>query len=364
MAHFIKSGDIISVVSQVAYDIGNTLPPDTYIVKHNPKQGFWLEMIDSFSRIPKYYGNTEKHSNRILNTYFARNKTTGVMLAGEKGSGKTLLAKLVCIEALEKGLPVIIVNSPFVNQQEVQGQATTGDDFIKFIQTIDQPCVIFFDEFEKIYKTVEDQHSILTMLDGVFSSNKLFVLTCNDKSRIDKHLKNRPGRLHYMFDFSTLEMEFIKDYLDDKLIHKHHYDAIVKLSTLFVAFNFDMLQAIVEECNRYDEDPKDLIKILNTKPQQESNPHESFAIIDVYVDGNPLAKNCYYGSSVYNLYERDNITLEMNEEVYLGPVFNVSTKDIIRIDNSEGIYEFGDPEGDRIVLKRSMRTPWDYSKLF
>ena len=64
-----------------------------------------------------------------------------------------------------------------------------------------QPII---DEFEKIFSGEKQQH-ILTLLDGVFSTHKLFLLTCNDKWKIDSHMRNRPGRIYYMIEFEGLE---------------------------------------------------------------------------------------------------------------------------------------------------------------
>ena len=64
-----------------------------------------------------------------------------VLLAGEKGSGKTLLTKYISMEVAKQGIPTIVIN-----------QALHGERFNTFIQAIEQPCVILFDEFEKIYQ--------------------------------------------------------------------------------------------------------------------------------------------------------------------------------------------------------------------
>jgi hypothetical protein len=176
------------------------------------------------------------------------------MLAGEKGSGKTLLAKNIVVTAAQQhNIPTIVINAPWA-----------GDAFSKFLQEIHQPCIVMFDEFEKVYDREAQQH-ILTLLDGSFPSQKLFILTTNDKWRIDEHMRNRPGRIFYMLDFDGLAPEFIREYCEDNLKNKTHINQIVTMSGFFNKFNFDMLKAIIEEMNRYDETPQEATRLLNTK---------------------------------------------------------------------------------------------------
>ena len=146
------------------------------------------------------------------------------------------------------------------------------------MQDIDQPCVVLFDEFEKVYDR-DGQEAILTLLDGVFPSKKLFVLTCNDKWRVDSHMRNRPGRIFYMINFVGLDEAFIREYCADNLNDKSHTDKIVNIASVFSAFNFDMLKALVEEMNRYNESPQDALRILNVKAEFDSGATYS---VEVY----------------------------------------------------------------------------------
>ena len=184
MTFYLRNGTAFRVTDEANIDLHTTLPAGNYVVKLNQMSGeLYLEQIDSFVSPKKIYGDTTRNVERIINTYFDRTSSTGVMLAGEKGSGKTLLSKQVCVAAAEKNIPTIVINS-----------AWHGDQFNTLIQSIDQPCVILFDEFEKVYDR-DEQEAILTLLDGVFPSKKLFILTCNDKWRVDAHMRNRPGRI-------------------------------------------------------------------------------------------------------------------------------------------------------------------------
>lgn len=241
MAHFFRNGNMFRVADDKAVEVHEKLPVGNYIVKQDPFENFFLQEVDTYTQVRKLYGNTQRFADRIMSTFLDRAASTGVLLNGEKGSGKTLLAKTLSIEAAKQGIPTITINN-----------AWTGDDFSKLIQDIEQPAILLFDEFEKVYDE-KSQEYILTLLDGVFPTKKLFVLTCNDKWRINQHMRNRPGRLFYMLDFYGLDADFIREYCNDNLQAKEHIEKIVSIASLFDQFNFDMLKAMVEEMNRYDE---------------------------------------------------------------------------------------------------------------
>ena len=257
-ALYIKSGVNYRVTSSTEMDLQDALPPLTYVVKFSDQAGFYLSAVDNFTLPSKMYGTTEKNSARILNTFLSRPSATGALLCGEKGSGKTLLAKTVAVNAQKLGIPVLLVNDDH-----------HGDSFNRFLQDIEQPVVVIFDEFEKVYKHEKQEH-ILTLLDGVFPTKKLFLITCNDIYRLDSNLKNRPGRIYYLFQYKGLDAGFIRDYCEDNLKDKSHINSLVKISTVFDEFNFDMLKACVEEMNRYNESPYDVLNCLNVKPEFSS----------------------------------------------------------------------------------------------
>jgi SpoVK/Ycf46/Vps4 family AAA+-type ATPase len=250
MTYFFKNGNRYNVSSDSS-DISKELPAGNYVVKFNIMSGYYLEIGEEFTLPPKLYGNCVRYTDRILSTFRMRNKNTGVLLVGEKGSGKTLLMRNISIES---GMPVFIINEPFV-----------GDDFFSFLTSITQASIVLFDEFEKVYK--EKQESILTLFDGTYQSNKLFIISSNDKWRLDDNMQNRPGRIYYMIEYSGVDEEFVREYCQDKLNNQEKTEDVVNVYKMFEAFNFDMLSSVVEELNRYDESPQELIKILNIRPE-------------------------------------------------------------------------------------------------
>lgn len=363
MSYFLKSGNTFRVSSKEAMDLHDQLPAGNYVVKEMPMDGpLYLEMIDSFEVKGKKYGDLNKNTDRILNTFMSRPAATGVMLAGEKGSGKSLLAKNLAIEAGARyNIPTIVINAPWV-----------GDKFNSFIQSIEQPVVILFDEFEKVYDS-EDQEKALTLLDGVFPSKKLFILTCNDKWRIDSHMRNRPGRLFYMIDYKGLDTAFIMEYCEDNLKEdlQKYTEKLCQIASLFGQFNFDMLKATVEEMNRYGEAPEEALRMLNVKPEFDSGNKFSVKLIkngeelketdleNQEWSGNPLQGNVQVHFKVYEDEKDEDGDFDWNWER-----LRFSPADLTKIDSQSGKFVFVDKDGTTLVLNKIKEKSYSYYDAF
>lgn len=273
MTYYLRNGNTFSVTDEANVNLHTQLPIGNYMIKQDQFGNFLLEKIADFESPSRIYGDTMRNAERILRTFNSREHSTGVMLNGEKGSGKTLLAKMLSIQGAAQGIPSIVINA-----------AWHGDAFNKFMQTIEQPCIVLFDEFEKVYDS-DKQEAILTLLDGVFPSKKMFVLTCNDKWRVDKHMRNRPGRIFYMLDFKGLDVNFIREYCEENLESKQYIQQVCQISSLFSEFNFDMLKAMVEEMNRYGESPQEAMHMLNAKPEFSDRKKYNLTLM---VNGRPV----------------------------------------------------------------------------
>jgi hypothetical protein len=272
MTRFAQVRNSFRPTQDTTANIHDTIPVGTYLIDYD-KDGFFLTGTDDFTLPKKIYGNSTSNSDRILNTFLSRTSSTGVLLSGQKGSGKTLLAKQISIEAHKHNIPTFIVNSPYC-----------GDAFNVFLSSFHQPVVVVFDEFEKVYD-MDSQNSLLTLFDGTFSQKKLFILTSNRAGDINNYFKDRPGRIYYWLEFNKLEDKFVIDYCDDNLNDNRYQQQIVNLCGI-LGFNFDMLQAVVQEMNMYNESPQDAMRLLNVNGEvqgygrydytvhEESNPNE------------------------------------------------------------------------------------------
>lgn len=370
MSYFLQNGDTFTPTPG-RDSMLDTLPTGNYIVIET-MTGLKFHRVESFGDPGRMYGNINTRAERILSTFLDRPRSTGVLLSGEKGSGKSQLARNVSRLGYEKGIPTILVNAPF-----------HGDEFNALLGTIEQPAIILMDEFEKVYGQNEIQEQVLTLLDGVMTTQKLFILTVNDEYRVNHHMKNRPGRLFYSISFSGLEPEFVREYCEDNLNNKDEIENVMKVGAMFKAFNFDMLKAIVEEMNRYDEPAFDVLELLNAKPITDTDT-ATFEVV-VFTPGGlrssvgqcndlPMGQQHNRVGAMVEFPEpvelpEDALTKLFKElgldeedmEDHNGPIGHhivIESKHLKKVDVDAGRYEFVNEQGFRTVLTRKKSQPY------
>lgn len=293
----------------------SALPNKVYKVSHDDMLGFFLTHLqDSFVVPSKMYGSTNQRINKILTTYQSRNSQMGVLLTGSKGTGKTILTEALCNQALNLGLPVIIISAPY-----------SGSDFFSFMSNLGE-CVVLFDEFGKVYKDnskEKQQESLLSFLDGTYSTKRLLLFTENEQMLINEFLLNRPGRVFYHFKYERVEDEVITEYCTDHSIPQEQVTELLSVADHVEGFSFDMLKAIVDEYLRYKEPINDILIDMNidltavstilriqsiTKNEKTLYPdsysipvnkHGSFSL-EVYDTPKKESDECYYFSQNIN----------------------------------------------------------------
>lgn len=257
MKKFVENNGRIDVVDFHEGTFRDSFRPSVYIVSVDNSGFFLKHEMDKFELPEKIYGSTNRRADKICATFNSRdNATTGVMLTGLKGSGKTFLMKKVANNCIDMGVPVVMVNDAF-----------SGSEFISFINGLGE-VVVIFDEFAKNYKRGQDntqgQESLLTLFDGVASGKRMIMISDNDLWDISSLYKNRPSRIYYSYKYEKLEREMVEEYSKDNLNDEKFVESIVKLSDKTAEFSFDVLQTVIEECNRYpDEQFDEIIRDLN-----------------------------------------------------------------------------------------------------
>lgn len=236
----IKTGNKIKIYDD-SLKTFDKLPAATYMVSYSQMEGCFLTGHPNISVTEKTYGVHGAKVVKVLKSFELSRRSLGVILSGDKGIGKSLFAKLLCETAIDKGIPVLIVDSC------VPGVA-------RFIESIDQECVVLFDEFDKIFRSnrnVDDQAGLLSLFDGTAGGKKLYVVTCNELYGLNDYIVNRPGRFHYHFRFEYPNSADIREYLYDKL-NPEYYGEIDKVIAFShkISLNYDCLRAIAFELNQ------------------------------------------------------------------------------------------------------------------
>lgn len=219
------------------------LPSGIYHLQEN---GCLIKQEHLYNLPQKIYGDFEASVDRYISTFHNREKNTNILFSGEKGNGKSLISKLLCNRS---NMPCIIVTAFF-------------DNFAEIINLINQECVVFIDEFDKIYDTEERQNSLLSLLDGAYESKKMFVFTSNS-TKLNTYLQNRPGRIYYHKSFDNVSRELVREIVDDRLIFEEYREELISLANVIGNINLDTLLALIEEVNMYNEKPSVAIEHLN-----------------------------------------------------------------------------------------------------
>lgn len=212
----------------------------------------WANMVylkeDGSLNMPKKVYKTEdddKFIKHVLHYYKnATTQTTGVLLNGIKGTGKTVMAKEL---AIASGLPIIVVD------EDVRINALKN-----FYKKITEETVLIFDEIDKSNNEWKSD-DLLSFLDGMQGTGKkLIIMTSNATDNMSNYLFDRCSRIRYIKEYEPdSNIKFIDDILTDSGIvtdHKLVKDFMINNIALL---SMDNIMAFITEIRLFEHDGTD-----------------------------------------------------------------------------------------------------------
>ena len=210
----------------------------------------YLKEDDNFHMPEKYYQSKEdkRFVNKIINTFNKTEKlTTGVMLSGIKGSGKTLMAKHI---ASLSNTPIIVVD-----------KSVRAGDIENFFSRITIDTCVIFDELDKYWST----SYMLGFFDGVKpTGKKLVICTCNDEDEVSEYLNDRCSRIRYKRTFESLGVDAVVGILSDIIDEEKALEVASFLVENIDVVSYDNVIVFGDEVkNNPDESLEDILEDLN-----------------------------------------------------------------------------------------------------
>jgi len=241
-AEFIKVGNrILPKLQGVDYDLING---KVYDLKWDDWSSEAIFSENGELNLPsKIYELEEdiKFKTRVLNNFTKHDKSVGVMLAGTKGTGKTMLSKII---AKESNLPIIIVDPDYPASQ-----------LTKFFKQFTTPVCIIFDEVEKTTK-------------------KLVLMTCNELSAVSEYLQDRCSRIRYVRKYTpTDNLAFLPILIESKNI-KNSEEVCKFVKERFKLPSIDNMNAFLNEVKDLEDENMSLdeiVKYMNINVKETSS---------------------------------------------------------------------------------------------
>lgn len=288
-SEFIKMGDRLIIKPKGAdYSL---IPGKVYDLSYDRFAGEDIFKENGELSLPKKIYTSKKDEffkKRILN-YFNNSftDTTGVLMAGTKGTGKTLQAKVI---ARDSNLPIVIVDPAYPEHR-----------LIKFFKQITTPLCILFDEVDKSFET----EKMLDFLDGLQkTSKKLVIMTCNNLNRVSEFLQDRCSRIRYLRKYNAEDnLEFLEPIIKDMNIKNAELVATYCKENISL-LSMDNIVAFLNEVKLLEDEECTLDEIISVMNIATKNLSKTS--IDTMSDNKiESEKDSYFSDDAYDYDEDD-----------------------------------------------------------
>jgi len=236
-----------------------TIAPGIYeVIQSHTGELFLNYIYEKYSIPKKTYGLDTGFINRVLTRFKSGNRNLGVILNGLKGTGKTVTAKII---ANESNLPIIMVNHGFQGLPQL-------------INRINFECIIFVDEYEKVFPR-DERGLLLSCMDGAQTSQgKILYLFTTNNTSINENLKNRPGRVRYVKEYRDIDKATISEILDDCLKNPALKEDAMKTIASLNPITIDIVMEMVNESNLFNEPMSAFKGIFNVNREITSRAYK------------------------------------------------------------------------------------------
>ena len=238
-----------------AQGIKSVLNNGVYTLERDRTGTHLKEMTDTFEFKHKIYDLDKEFIDRVMKTWNVTTNNLGLLLTGIQGSGKTVTAQCICNELK---LPVIVITKSF--------DEGDGETFpVEFLANIKQDCIIFVDEYEKIFG---HSTTLITLMDGVLSKNggrKMFLFTSNSLY-VNEFLLIRPSRIRYIKEYNGLSKEGVEEVVTDLLTDTLRISEVVSFILLNLPLvTIDVVKTFIHEVNIHGGPLDKIMQYLNVE---------------------------------------------------------------------------------------------------
>lgn len=255
------------------------IPAGTFKLRKG-QNGFYLIRTRDLVGGDERYGDVDRRTDMMVSSFIDSGRRMGVILMGEVGLGKSMMARVISERLRFEGIPTIIVDSVY-------------DGMFGWLSDVDQTCMVLFDEFEKMLQYIDDEPAMLGYFDGTSTAMHLDVITVNDMHEsFARFFENRPGRFRWYIRMDYPTSDDVLDYMYDHDFPVMDVEAVMRILP-HVRLNYDMLHEISNEVSR-GMHVADFIDDFNLIPPQKVSMQ-----VDVEYEKDGVRKSCSKWVSKY-----------------------------------------------------------------